>query len=115
MNKYKKGIYLYNWNSEEFLEYILKTVKHKSLFWLDAHYSGGLTKFHLKKCPVLDELNQIKKHSIKEHTILIDDMRLFGTDAHDNIKISELTDLIKSINPKYKLTFENDILVAEVI
>src|SRR3990167_2644183 len=114
--KYKENnhIHLYNGNSPDILSHVLKYTDLKSLFWLDAHYSGGQTSMAEKKCPILDELNEIKKHFIKVHTILIDDVRLFGTEAHDNIKISEITDLILSINPNYKFTFENDILVAEV-
>ena len=107
-------IHLYNGDSPVILNNILKYLNWKCLFWLDAHYSGGQTSMSDKKCPILDELNEIKKHPIKEHTILIDDVRLFGTEAHDFIEIEEITDLILSINPNYKFIYENDILIAEV-
>ena len=112
----KNNVHIFMGNSGTILPKIIKQIPtNKTItFWLDAHYSGGQTSFFEKKCPILDELNSIKEHIIKEHTILIDDMRLFGTEAHDNIQISEITDLILSINPNYKFTFEGDILVAEV-
>jgi len=46
------------------------------LFWLDAHWSGGLTYGEEDECPLIEELNIIFKHS-KNFVILIDDARLF--------------------------------------
>lgn len=46
------------------------------LFWLDAHWSGGLTYGENDECPLLQELEIIFSHQ-KNFSILIDDARLF--------------------------------------
>jgi hypothetical protein len=75
----------------------------------------------------MDELTAIKNHHIKNHTIMIDDVRLFadGVDKQIPYKIEDIKNFIVSINPEYKFTYEegftdkergiyNDILVAYV-
>jgi hypothetical protein len=57
--------------------------KDSVLFWLDGHYSEGITARGDKDCPVLDEMNAITQyHKAIGHgatwVILIDDARLFG-------------------------------------
>jgi len=107
-----ENVNLYKGDSAKYLINILFMIKEPALFWLDAHYSGGMTVASDKKCPVLDELEAIKKHSIKTHIILIDDVRLFGTEAHDNITILDIVSKLKEINIYYKIVYEKDILVA---
>ncbi len=96
---------------------ILRMVKEPALFWLDAH-SWPIDP-RGENCPILRELKAIAAHPIKTHTILIDDIRLFGTEAFDFIEIEELVQAIKAINPNYTITFEEgyqerDVLVARV-
>ena len=50
---------------------------------------------------ILQELNQIKKHHIKEHTILIDYI-YFG-----NINLESIKNKLLEINPNYKFALEN--------
>ncbi|HRI35351.1 MAG TPA: hypothetical protein PLD02_16495, partial [Saprospiraceae bacterium] len=71
------------------------------------------------KCPVLLELEAIKQHSIKTHTILIDDCRFFGTEGFDYITIDQVIKSLLEINPSYQFKYENgytadDILVAYI-
>lgn len=49
-----------------------------TLFWLDAHYSGGPTKIGKSECPVLEEIHLIRKANQK-HCLIIDDMQIFDT------------------------------------
>lgn len=100
-------------NSGEKLGELLSTIDEPCVIWLDAHYSGGDTA--KSRIPIYDELKAIKNHHIKNHTILIDDMRGFG---------QPVLDAVVEINPKYQITYEdgargkmlfkNDILVAMV-
>ncbi len=89
-------------------------------FWLDGHYSfTDQTGFVDIWCPILLELDAIAKHPIKTHTILVDDMHLFGTKHFNNITMQEVVNKIKIINPKYTFSFldghlKNDILCATV-
>lgn len=52
-----------------------------ALFWLDGHYSAGITAKGDQDTPILDELRHIVAAGRSGHVILIDDARLFGTDA----------------------------------
>jgi len=64
-------------DSGEELKNILKMNPHPCLFWLDAHYSGGITARGKKETPIAEELKEIVKHS-KRNVILIDDANEFG-------------------------------------
>lgn len=103
-------VFLYNGSSEDCLEVIMKDVDKKSLFWLDAHDSFGTGG----GVPTFKELEVLEKHSIKNHTLLIDDIPLYFGDG------SELKERILRINSEYKfITHDPDtrpdyILVAYI-
>ncbi|MGZ8383004.1 MAG: hypothetical protein ACXW4A_10160 [Nitrospira sp.] len=67
-------------NSASMLPLALASVDQPTLFWLDAHYSGGITACGDQHSPILLELDHIFHHPIRGHVIVIDDARLFGTD-----------------------------------
>jgi len=46
-----------------------------AIFWLDGHWSGGMTAGEEDECPLLDELRAIKHR--RNDIIMIDDARLF--------------------------------------
>ncbi len=88
-------------------------------FWLDGHYSQGITAKGETYTPLLKELNQISQHPIKTHTILIDDVRCIGTKEFDYIELDRIISKIYEINPNYNIRFEDghtkkDILVAYI-
>ena len=68
-------------NSASMLPLALASVKQPTLFWLDAHYSGGITACGDQHSPIFLELHHIFHHPIRGHVIVIDDARLFGTDS----------------------------------
>lgn len=101
--------------SSNMLQYI-SHIKEPITFWLDGHWTGQSSSKDIC-CPVLKELDAIAKHPIKTHTILVDDVRLFGTSHFGHITIHDVQTKIKSINSKYKFEyldgqFPKDILVA---
>lgn len=59
---------------------LLQTIKQPALFWLDGHYSEGMTAKGEKYTPIFEELHHILNHDEPRHVIIIDDARLFGTD-----------------------------------
>ena len=65
-------------NSGTVLETMLKDISRPCLFWLDGHYSGGITARGVSDCPLREELEHILRHPVKQHVILMDDARLFG-------------------------------------
>jgi len=97
---------------------VLKEIDEPVTFWLDGHYSGSATALGNTHTPILDELALIASHPIKTHTVLIDDVRLFGTVEFDFIELDEILSCLRKINPDYTFSFrdgfiKNDILVAE--
>lgn len=101
---------------------ILKNINCKATFWLDAHYSGGKTGRGSKDVPLLEELNAIAEPARNTHTILMDDVRLFGTEHSQDwsdVRLEKIITKLKSINKDYSISYEdgevkNDVLVAEM-
>jgi hypothetical protein len=116
------NVHLYQGESAYHLGAILQSIDAPAVFWLDAHYSGGDTVKGPETSPLVKELNLIKQHRIKEHTILIDDRRHFGTIYFDSVTEDQARGIILSINPRYafrhltgsteQAQFHNDVLVA---
>ncbi len=109
--KLNPNVFLVNLDTLKFLTAILPTIDEPVTFWLDAHKGNG-------KSPLLQELEIIRNHSIKTHTILIDDLR----DWHVN-KCGFNTAILKKkclkINNQYQFVLEdgyvpNDVLVAKI-
>ena len=109
------NIKIWKGNSVNVLPSILSEVKGRSLFWLDAHCSGGDTaKSDDYDCTILKEIEVIKSSSINNHIIVIDDMNACKDGRTDYPTISEISDLILSINEDYLITVKYNVLFAEV-
>jgi hypothetical protein len=107
-------------SSENLLENVIRNINKPITFWLDAHYSGGNTAKGIEFSPIMKELEIIKNHPIKTHTILIDDVRCMGGQGFDFVTLDQIINKILEINPKYKISFESgfiedDILVAQIL
>ena len=99
-------------NSGELLPGVLAGIRCPSLFWLDAHYSGGLTGRAELETPIRRELEAILSHPYR-HTILIDDANCFdGT--HDYPEIAWIETVARE-RGGYSLSVSNNVirLVAE--
>lgn len=95
---------IYLGDSAKDLWKIIKDIKEPITFWLDAHISppradGG------KNCPLIEELEQIKKHPIKNHIILIDDMHCCGTADFDYLEREDIIVKLLEINPNYEIRY----------
>lgn len=85
-------------DSGEVFPEILADLKEPCLFWLDAHYSLGITAKGKVETPILRELHHIVNHPIRDHVILIDDARLFvGRNSYPTLE--ELHHLIRRTRP----------------
>jgi hypothetical protein len=98
-------------DSVTFLKALMKVIDEPVTFWLDAHVGAEST-------PIMEELEIIKNHPIKTHTILIDDMRDWKVRVN-KVSPEILRNKVMEINPDYKITFEmgwkpKDILVASI-
>lgn len=115
----RKNVHLHLGDSGVILYDVIKNINSPITFWLDGHHMGEGTVVGNSKTPIIAELEHIKRHHIKTHTILIDDVRLFGTHYFDFLTLEEVIQKIVEINPDYKISYvdgyaKNDILVARV-
>jgi len=85
-------------DSSVMLKPLCEKLNEPVFFWLDGHWSGGLTSKGNKDCPLLEELKIINNVFKNECVIAIDDVRLFGTNIHENwldITIEKIYSIIK--------------------
>jgi hypothetical protein len=91
---------------------IIKKIDEKITFWLDGHSFYSV--------PLIKELQQIQKHHIKDHVILIDDVRMFGNPLWNELSKEETIQEIYKINKNYKIVYADspngpkDILIAYI-
>ncbi len=108
LNKYPQ-ILLECGDSGQVLKRILKSIKSPVLFWLDAHFSGGITSQGNFQTPIMEEIGAIFEHSQAGHIILVDDARCF-TGENGYPTISEIYERIKVISPELLFEIKEDII-----
>ena len=103
----------------------IKDINEPITFWLDGHYSRGMTSWD-PNCvhPLLKELEVISQHHIKNHTICIDDRRLLKktnfietTEASTDFEVTEeeVIQALYKINPKYNIEYKDGAFSLDVI
>ncbi len=104
------NIHILQGQSGEILLKILNDIEKPCLFWLDAHWSGGLTAKAETQTPIMQEIQCILGHSSAiEHVILIDDARLFvGKDDYPTLKA--LKQLVLTVHPSWVFEVKDDII-----
>lgn len=113
-------------DTQKIMGEVINNINEPMTFWLDAHWDGDGDHGE-NLCSLYEELNFIKCHPIKDHLILIDDMRLMGGGMWgSNIQKEKIISLVKQINNNYQISYtdgdltvpelaKNDIMVAQVI
>ena len=101
-------INILNGDSGIVLNKIVSGIEVPALFWLDGHYSEGITAKGVKECPVEEELQAIVKSDLP-HIILIDDARLFNG-THDYPTLDEIKQLYSKSGRNYSITIKDDII-----
>ena len=103
------NIHIIQGNSAKVLPDLLTSINQPCLFWIDAHYSGGITVKGNLNTPIWEELKHIFAHTIKDHVILIDDARCFrGKEDYPNIK--DLRNFITREKPSWVFEVKDDII-----
>ena len=87
----------------------LANISEPCLFWLDGHYSGGITARGTLETPIKNELTAILKHPVDAHVILIDDARCF-TGENDYPTLDELKTFVAKHNLHHKFSVEHDVI-----
>ena len=108
-NKFKgeEHIELIHGDSGIELNNIIDRINQPALFWLDGHYSGGVTARGNKDTPIYKELKHIINAPDNGHVIIIDDARFFGRQC-TYPSIGELTDFIRSKRPEVNIVVQDD-------
>jgi hypothetical protein len=96
-------------DSGKLLAEILQGIVEPAIFWLDGHYSGGMTAKGDKACPVFEELEAILGIPNLDHIILIDDARCF-IGMGDYPTLHALTKFVKEKNPECQVEIKDDII-----
>lgn len=110
------NVHLFEGDSGKILGSVIEKITSPVVFWLDGHWSDGITARGDKDFPLLDELDAIAQHRIKSHILMIDDVRCI----EPIYSMQMIKDKILKINFRYVFNHEdgfceNDILVAKVV
>ena len=106
-------------SSELAISNILSQFNSRCVIFLDAHAMppDGESKVFSKSTlgdgmsfPLVQEITAISRHEIKDHVILIDDIQCFDTWMFNFIKMSDIIDLVLSINCNYKHEIYENVL-----
>lgn len=112
--KEEAHIVLLEGDSGSVLKALMPKIKEPAVFWLDGHYSGGITAKGDKDCPIYEELTAILNAAKLPHILMIDDARLFiGTDGYPSV--DELESFISSFTTAFKKDIKNDIITISLI
>lgn len=115
-----KTVFPYLGDSAQVLPTIVSTLKGKTLFFLDAHFSGNGTAKGSVNTPIISELEIIKAGGITDAIIVIDDIRMFyepissvqGSLMEGYPSLLQIVDKIVEINADYTFAIIADDLIA---
>jgi hypothetical protein len=102
-----RHVHIINGESATALGEFLRGLDQPAVFWLDAHYSAGVTAMGTLQTPVKDELRAILSHRIKRHHILIDDVKDFNGE-NDYPTVAEILDMVQEFGAEdYEMRIED--------
>jgi hypothetical protein len=110
------NVEIINGTSESVFPELIPKLSGDVSFWLDGHYSGGVTFKSHQDTPILSELEIIEKHlkNLSRVSIMIDDFRCFNPSNpqfRDYPSKNFLVDWATRNNLKW--TVEHDIFIAQ--
>lgn len=106
-----ENVYIVQGDSAKELPKVIQEIDSPILFWLDAHYSGGVTSRGDVETPIASELVTILKHpNIDKHVILIDDACLFENQTPGYPSLTEVEDIVGSLKPEARVVVKDDII-----
>lgn len=74
------GVVILAGDSARLLPEIMPQLTGAVVFWLDGHFMAGASGRGAEDCPIYAELRVIAARKPERFSIVIDDLRLFGTD-----------------------------------
>jgi len=102
-------IHLIAGDSATELKNVLANIQGRCLFWLDGHYSGGITALGKERCPIRGEIQAILQFADEKPVILVDDAICFDG-SHGYPTLFELHDVVTSRLAGYQMTILDNVI-----
>lgn len=113
-NRFMKNpnVRIWQGDSGEVINQVLHLMPKSTIgfFYLDGHFSGGITAKADINTPIAKEIDAIYHHSA-QHVIFIDDARLFFNDEQDYPQYESLTKQVKNYNSLAQIKVELDMII----
>jgi hypothetical protein len=115
VNRFKDYPYIFilQGDSGQTLNEVIPLLDEIAVFWLDGHYSAGITAKGEKECPIFEELEAVFKSDLN-HILLIDDAMLFDGTA-DYPTMTELERFVFDNRPESNIEVKDDIIRVEIV
>ena len=98
----------------DFLEELLPKIHQPTVFWLDTPEARDCSD--LLAGLILEELDIISRHCIKEHVVLVSNMSAFARkEGFYGIRTYDIERALLDINPEYKLCFVDGVVPSDVL
>lgn len=98
-------------DSSVVLPEVIGKLDERAMFFLDGHYSGGITAKSDIETPVIEEIRWILNHKIPDHIVVIDDARLF-IGKRDYPDINRFKSILHELNPDSRVEIINDCIIV---
>ena len=101
-------------DSAAVLAEVIERLDAPALFWLDGHYSGGITAGAELESPIMGELDILRRaretrsELIDRSTIYVDDLEAFGTEGYPTLE--ELQEVVRTSLPRHTFRIVNNAL-----
>ena len=113
-------VVIHHGSTIDILPNILNNITEPVTFWLDAHlHNGDYGVEH--NAPIIEELGIISKHKIKNHLIMVDDMRIIRSSSWGRGSLEQpVINGVLGVNKDYVITYRDglqprDILIAKTV
>jgi hypothetical protein len=107
--KYNQSVIMHLGDSSIVLPKLIENINTDTIFFLDGHWSNDGTAKGEKDVPLLEELNTIVNNFKYNSLIIIDDLRLFGTNRGEDWSYITEENILKVFGDrKIKILSQND-------
>lgn len=108
--KHRKNVEIICGDSSVVLPEVISKLDERAIFFLDGHYSGGITAKSDIETPVIEEIRWILKHRISDHIVVIDDARLF-IGRRDYPDMDQFKRILFDLNPDARVEIKQDCII----
>jgi hypothetical protein len=96
-------------DSGQLMPEIVERLDSTALFWLDGHYSAGVTARGADETPILRELDAVLGRGRRGDVLLVDDARCF-TGERGWPSLAELREQVRKFEPDHVFEVQSDVI-----